>query len=393
MGEKPTQEIIMTEEGDSDVSRTYMSAEEGASADLDSTFKKPEERPRRVEKKKSSRDRRESSSDESSQSGSRKRDRQGRRKDSDTSQSGEKETVDSLREEIRKMREEKRIQDREMEEMKGMKDELERSMLENVMGTPSKGRKSVMIINITDENSHRVNTFLGGMLDNGNGTYSSTPMSETWKNNKEIQLINRYDSAPPKPNFLDDIPEHPDPTTINAEWSFKGEWRDAPKKANGTGDRGTDTRVARIERYVDYDGRIKRAICYAGKMEELKIWFDFDEVKKIFPNWDTSKDSVYYNHKTHSGTLKREFLENRKGKKPSGDQSKDIQEGGNRGKGKRGGYSGGATGYSRGYLHNRGGGGKRGEARDKEYQEWDDWQSAGASRGGRAYDEMSERPM
>merc|ERR1712121_183156 len=117
MGEKPTQEIIMTEEGESDVSRTYMSAEEGGSADLDSTFKKPEQRPRRVEKKKSSRERRESSSDESSQSGSRKRDRQGRRKDSDTPQSGEKETIDSLREEIRKMREEKWIQDRKMEEM------------------------------------------------------------------------------------------------------------------------------------------------------------------------------------------------------------------------------------------------------------------------------------
>merc|ERR1712121_489608 len=123
MGEKPTQEIIMTEEGESDTSHSYMSAEEGASADLDSTFKKPEQRPRRVEKKKSSRERRESSSDESSQSGSRKRDRQGRRKDSDTSQGGEKETVDSLREEIRKMKE--------------IKEELERSMTENVMGTPT----------------------------------------------------------------------------------------------------------------------------------------------------------------------------------------------------------------------------------------------------------------
>ena len=400
--EKPSQENTMIEEGESDISRSYMSAEEGASADLDSTFKKPEERPRRVEKKKSSRERRESSSDESSQSGSRKRDRQGRRKDSDTSQSGEKETVDSLKEEIRKMREEKRTQDREMEEMKEMKDELERSMLENVMGTPSKGRKSVLIINITDENRHRVNTLLGGMLDNGNGTYSSTPMSETWKNNKEIQLINRYDSAPPKPNFLDNIPGHPNPSLLNAEWSFKGEWRDAPMKADGTGEKGTATRVARIEPYVDYDGRIKRAICYGGKMGELKIWFDFEEVKKFFPNWDTSQDTVYYNNKTYSGTLKREYLEDKKGKRPSRDQSKDIQEGGDRGKGKRGGYSGGASGYSRGgysggnsgysrgNYHNRGGGGKKSETREKEYKDWDDWQSAGANRGGRSQEEMSE---
>ena len=171
------------------------------------------------------------------------------------------------------------------------------------MGTPSKGRKSVLIINIT-ENRHRVNTLLGGMLDNGNGTYSSTPMSETWKNNKEIQLINRYDSAPPRPTFLDNIPGHPNPTLFNGEWSFRGEWRDAPMEANGTGEKGTSTRVARIEPYVDYDGRIKRAICYGGKMGELKIWFDFEEVKKIFPNWDTSKETIYYNNKTYSGTLK-----------------------------------------------------------------------------------------
>merc|ERR1711891_134229 len=96
-----------------------------------------------------------------------------------------------------------------------------------------------------------------------------------------------------------------------------------------------------------------------------------------------------------TGTLKREYQEERKGKRPSRDQSKDIQEGASRGRGKRGGYAGGATGYSRGNQHNRGSGGKRREAREAEYQteyqEWDEWQSAGASRGGRSYDAMSER--
>ena len=402
--EKPQE--IMIEEGESDISHSFMSAEEGAcaaDADLDSTcgkFKKPESRPKRkTEKKSSNRERRESSSEDSSQSGSRKRDRQGRRKDSETSQNEDKEMVDSLKEEIRKMQESKKKQEREMKEMKEVKEELERkyieirdreNMMSSTMSTPSKGKKSVVIIDITDENRDRVSTLLGGLLSNDNGSYSSTPMSETWKNNKEIQLVARYDSAPPRPSFLDNIPEHPDPSTLDCVWSFKGEWRDAPRKANGTGARGTDTRVARIEPYVDYDGRIKKAICYGPKMGDLKVWFDFEEVKKVFPNWDTSQETVYYNNKTYSGTLKREYLEERKGKKPSGDQSKDIQEGGEKGKGKRGGYSGGATGYSRGNLHNRGGGGKRSEARNREYKEWDDWQSAGASRGGRSQDEMSE---
>ena len=399
--EKPSQEN-MIEEGESDISHTFMSAEEGACADLDSTcgkFKIPEPKPkRRTERKRSSRERRESSSEDSSQSGSRKRDRQGRRKDSEASQSGEKEMVDSLKEEIRKMQESKKEQEREMKEMKELKEELERkyveirdreNMMASAMSTPSKGKKSVVIIDITDENRDRVSTLLGGMLSNDNGTYSRTPMSETWTRNKEIQLVARHDSAPPRPSFLDNIPEHPDPSTLNCVWSFKGEWRDAPREANGTGAQGTETRVARIEPYVDYDGRIKKAICYGPKMGELRIWFDFEEVKKVFPNWDTSQESIYYNNKTYTGTLKREYLEENKGKRPSGDQSKDIQEGGTRGKGKRGGYSGGATGYSRGNLHNRGGG-KGSEARNREYKKWDDWQSAGASRGGRSQDEMSE---
>ena len=382
----------MIEEGESELSLSYMSAEEGASADIDSTFKIPKDKPKKVEKKKkSSRERAESSSDDSSQSGSNKRDRQGRRKDSGTSQDEEKDKVKSLKEELRRLKEEKEVRDREMEEMRMKNNELERTMTESIIGTPSKGKRSVTIIEITDENRDRVNIMLGGMLDNGNGTYSSTKMSETWKNNKEIQLINNYDSAPPRPDFLENFPEHPDPSTLNAEWSYKGEWREAPKEAKGTGEKGTDTRVARIERYIDYDGRIKRAICYGGKMGDLKIWFDFEEVKKVFPNWDTNKESVYYNNKTFTGTLKREYQEERKGKKPSGDQSKDIQEGASRGRGKRGGYSGGATGYSRGNHHNRGGGGKRREARDIEYQEWDEWQSAGVSRGGRSQDEMSDR--
>ena len=299
--EKPSQES-MIEEGESDISHSFMSAEEGACADLDSTsgiFKKPEPKPKRkTERKKSSRERRESSSEDSSQSGSRKRDRQGKRKDSEASQSGDKEMVDSLKEEIRKMQELRKVQEREMKEMK---EELERKNLEirdrenmiaSTRSTPSKGKKSVVIINITDENRDKVSTLLGGMLGNDDGSYSRTPMSETWSRNKEIQLVSRHDTAPPRPSYLDNIPNHPNPSTLDCVWSFKGEWRDAPMEASGTGAQGTKTRVARIEPYVDYDGRIKKAICYGPKMGELRAWYDFEEVKKIFPNWDTSKDSL-----------------------------------------------------------------------------------------------------
>ena len=309
----------------------------------------------------------------------------------------EKEMLDSMKEELKRMHELKKVQEKEMKEIK---EELERknseirdreNIIASTKSTPSKGKKSVVVINITEENRDRVSILLGGMLSNSDGTYYRTPMSETWSRNKDIQLVTRHDTASQRPAYLDNIPDHPNPSTLDCVWSFKGEWRDAPMEADGTGAQGTKTRVARIEPYADYDGKIKKAICYGPRMGDLKVWYDFEEVKKIFPNWDTSSESLYYNGKTYTGTLKREYLEGgKKGKKSSGDQSgKDIQEEGAKGKGKRGGHSGGATGYSRGSLHNRNS--ERGrEARNRDYKKWDEWQSAGTSRGGRSQDEFSD---
>merc|ERR1712121_459661 len=120
--EKPTQES-MIEEGGSDLSYSFLSAEEGACADLDSTsckFKKPEPRTKRkIERKKSSKDRRECSSEDSSQSEDRKRDRHGRRKNSETSQSEDKEMLDSMKNEL------KSLKKKHEKELKEIKEELE----------------------------------------------------------------------------------------------------------------------------------------------------------------------------------------------------------------------------------------------------------------------------
>ena len=99
------------------------------------------------------------------------------------SQSEDREMLDSMKEELKKMHELKKMQEKEMKEIK---EELERknseireNVIASTMNTPSKGKKSIVVIDITEENRDRVSILLGGMLSNDNGTYSRTPMSET----------------------------------------------------------------------------------------------------------------------------------------------------------------------------------------------------------------------
>ena len=400
--EKPTQESMIEEEesdcqeGENTLLQTTGG---GACADLDSTgykFKEPEvPQKRRTIRKKSSKDKRGESSEDSSQSEDRKRDRQGRRKNSESTQSEDKEMIETMKNEIKTQKK------KHEKELKEIKEELRKKNLEilnkeneisSTVKTPPRGKKGVVIITITDENRHRISNLLGGMLQNDDGSFSRTPMSETWARNKDHQLISRHDSAPLKPDCLDNIPEHPNPTTMDLKWSHVGEWRDVPMKTDGTGAaESKENRVGRIEPYIDTDGKIKKAICYGSDMSNLKGWYDLDEVKKVFPNWDISGPSIYYNGKRYSGTIRRELQEGKKNNAPPGDQSsRDIQGGRGKGKGRgSNGNSRGASGYSRGSYHNQSKGRGKDDY-DRDYKKWDDWQSAGTSRGKRSQDEFSD---
>ena len=370
----------------------------GACADLEDTdhkFTEPEApQKRRTGRKKSSKDKMGESSGDSSQSEDRKRDRQGRRKTSESTQSEDKERIESMKNE---MKTQKKRHEKEIEEIK---EELRKKNLEiknrdseisSTVKTPPRGKKGVVVIPITDENRDRVSNLLGGMLQNDDGSMSRTPMSETWAKNKNHQLVKRHDSAPQKPDCLDNIPGHPAPTTLDLEWSHEGEWQDVPMEADGTGAEGPDNRVGRIEPYIDTNGKIKTAICYGSDMGNLKGWYDLEEVKKVFPNWVIPNPSRYYNGKRFSGTVRREFTEGKKKNAPPGDQSsRDIQGGRGRGRGRGAtGYSRGATGYSRGASHTQ----NRGKGRDgydEDYKKWDDSQTASTSKGKKSQEEYSD---
>merc|ERR1712121_477650 len=193
---------------------------------------------KRTERKRSSKDKRGESSGESSQSEDRKRDRHGRRKTSEYTHSEDKEKLETMKNE---MKNQKKKHEKEIEEMK---EELRKKDLEiknkeeeisSTVKTPPRGKKGVVVVQITEENKNRVSNLLGGMLQNDDGTLSRTPMSETWAKNKNHQMVKRYDSAPQKPDYVEAIPGHPAPTTLDLEWSHEAEWQDVPMKVDGTG--------------------------------------------------------------------------------------------------------------------------------------------------------------
>ena len=235
-----------------------------------------------------------------------------------------------------------------------------------------KREEEVGVVQITDQNRGKVSIIHNGYILNDNGTLSRTPMSETWLNHRNHQMVRRHNTRPKKPEFLEDLEDHPEPTDLDLEWTHEGKWLDVPMKKDGTGAEGPDNRVGRKEPYIDHDGVIKTALCYGNEMGALKVWYKFEDVKKIFPNWVVPVPDRYYNNKRFSNTIRRDLTEGKKkGKGPPIDQSKDdIQGGRGRGRGR------GATGYSRGSYQpqNRG----RGRDRyDEDYSAWDASQSSG----------------
>ena len=122
--EKPKQESMIEEEesdNQGEDNTLLQTTGGGACADLENTdtdhkFTEPEApQKRRTGRKKSSKDKRGESSGDSSQSEDRKRDRQGRRKISESTQSEDKELIETMKDEIKTQ---KKKHEKEMKEIK-----------------------------------------------------------------------------------------------------------------------------------------------------------------------------------------------------------------------------------------------------------------------------------
>ena len=87
-------------------------------------------------------------------------------------------------------------------------------------------------------------------------------------------------------NVIPDLPYyHPDRTDLALDWTYHGRWCDIPRNRNHTGPAARGWRIARIEKYLDEEGRIKEAFAYGDDEKNILVWYDLEEFKRHFSNW------------------------------------------------------------------------------------------------------------
>ena len=238
-----------------------------------------------------------------------------------------------------------------------------------------------------------------GMLENPDGTLSRTPQYETWKKNILVQLKDQYDSVPKMPVDLLTTDNHPQPSKLNLNWSYDGEWVLVPKYQSDQGTFLREYRVARIERYIELDGSIKKALSYGDSQDTINTWFKVEEIQKIFPKWNIPQPAKFYNGRRFNLKAKREStngnvkkLEFRQPSLNPVDQSTNDIQGfkGNRGGSNIRGSSSGSSYYQargRGRNISRGGGNPsdRDSDRERDYRRWDEEQASGSGAGNRPH--------
>ena len=252
-----------------------------------------------------------------------------------------------------------------------------------------KGEIPTVVVEINQGNRELISIEHNGMIVNPDGTLSRTPQYETWTKNKEHQLKETYETTPRLPEYLNSIPDHPLPTNLRQRWSHMGDWYDAPTNPEQEGTEFEESRVARIEPYIDVDGIIRKAMSYGGDAESLGPWYNLEDILKTFPKWRIPEPSKYYNNKRFNALARRDLQESKKERKrnrypPIDQSSNDIQGGRGRGRGRgsergifqpqyrgrgRPFYSEGDRPYYRQDDRNK----------EREYREWDASQSADPS--------------
>ena len=99
-------------------------------------------------------------------------------------------------------------------------------------------------------------------------------------------------------------------------------------------DRGPDYKdfeIVRIEKYIDVEGDIRRAVSYGKEDKDLYVWFKIEDMLESFPNWTIPNPSIFFNGKKYNPDVKKWLVKggrnNDSAKATPRDQSKDIQGG------------------------------------------------------------------
>ena len=107
-----------------------------------------------------------------------------------------------------------------------------------------------------------------------------------------MQRIKRYNFKPKIPQEVQFRP-HSEPSDLDLKWTYAGEWDQIVCIVW----RKTEVLTVRIERYIDLDGRIKRAICYGDQAAKLNVWFKIEDIMSSHKGWRPTEPNPFYNTK------------------------------------------------------------------------------------------------
>merc|ERR1711874_406088 len=101
---------------------------------------------------------------------------------------------------------------------------------------------------------------------------------------------------------------HPKPNKLKLFFSHNGEWVRVPVRREDTsGPDYTEFNIARLEKYIDIEGEIKKAVCYKKDNKDMNIWFDYEELKRALVNWPLPDTPYYYNTRRWNNRIRNEF--------------------------------------------------------------------------------------
>ena len=87
----------------------------------------------------------------------------------------------------------------------------------------------------------------------------------------------------------------PKPTSLNLEWSYRGQWQRVPKTKDQKGGPEYHTYwVGRVEFYVDTCGVLRIAVAYGDNSNSLLVWYDVDEMQRAM-EWIIPDTSPWVN--------------------------------------------------------------------------------------------------
>ena len=119
----------------------------------------------------------------------------------------------------------------------------------------------------------------------------------------------RYEHAHPR-CVRTNLPEgHPTFTTLDLEWTRSGEWIAVPRRRetqNKEDEEVYNYKVARLEPFVDREGKEHKALCYGTDSTTLMVWYSWEEIKDFFSLWTPPKTPIWVNLKAWSDSARYE---------------------------------------------------------------------------------------